>query len=412
MQVDESSIPSLGTDFATSNNVNLKSHAARNLPKWTEDYFAWHARTRKSLNPENWDATKYLILGCFESFKSCGGISDRLKPLPMVLLEAHRHQRLVLIWWERPKALEAFLVPPLDGGLDWRVPDWLKAKLNQEFKGQPKRVTASNFEQGKALLQGGSHLPAVIFRIQTPSAGEDAFAEELKKGSQQSQKPSNDPSELRVPRDGSTYGTVFHGLFRRFFQPVPRIQRLLDQRIKEQHMIPGEYTAVHLRAMYGKRDQRDSQEIIDLAVLGLNCGSSLYPGHPVYFASDTAAAVDAAQMYATMHNLPVVTPNHGDESMFAHNKTNPIHFDKDPDWTTRDAAAYDSTFVDLYMLAQSRCVAYSNGGYGTFGSLLSYESECKMRFFKGSKKVKNCAWMPANEQQQSLAAPNATLVMV
>ena len=185
------------------------------------------------------------------------------------------------------------------------------------------------------------------------------------------------------------------------------MQRLIDEKMKENHLESGEYVAVHLRALYGKRDQRDSQEVIDLAVLGLNCGSSLFPGHPVYFASDTTAAVDAAQVYADMHHLPVAIPKHGGASS-GRIITDPIHFDKDQGWKTRDVTAYDSTFVDLYMLAESRCVAYSNGGYGTFGSLLSYDPDCKMRFFKGSKQVMHCSWTTTDKRTLALAAPNAT----
>jgi hypothetical protein len=396
-------MPQRGTDFT----ISVAENRTKKLPPWMEDYFAWHAETKKKLNPDNWNSTKYLILGCLESFESCGGISDRLKPLPMVLLEAHRHRRLLLIWWERPKALEDFLIPP-SNGLDWRVPAWMKDNLNQKVSGWPKKVTAGKFEQGKTLLQGGSYLVAVFFKIQTPSAGEDAFAEELEPKVGIQAPTINDLSVIQVPRDGSTYQTVFHDLFRRLFQPVPRIQEQIDQQMKEKHLIPGEYTAVHLRAMYGKRDHRNNQEIIDLAVLGLNCGSTLFPGYPVYFASDTAMAVDAAQMYATMHNLSIATSKHSHANITVSNRNNPLHIDKDPDWKTRDPSAYDSTFVDLYMIAQSRCVVYSNGGYGTFGSLLSYNSDCKMRFFKGSKKVKYCSWMSANNQQHTLEAPNVT----
>jgi hypothetical protein len=92
----------------------------------------------------------------------------------------------------------------------------------------------------------------------------------------------------------------------------------------------------------------------------------------------------------------------------SNNINNPIHLDKDPNWRNRSASEYDSTFVDLYMLAESRCVAFSNGGYGTFGSLLSYDSDCKMRFFKGKHKVKKCIWMSANRERHNLTVPNAT----
>jgi hypothetical protein len=176
----------------------------------------------------------------------------------------------------------------------------------------------------------------------------------------------------------------------------------------ERNLIPGQYSAVHLRALYGNRDSRDPQEMVELAALGVNCASNLLPGAPIYFASDTKFAVDSALKYADMHQLPVVsiTDNLGGDNTTV--TADPIHLDKDDEWESRDASAYDSTFIDLYMLAQSRCVTWSNGGYGTFGSLLSYDSECQMRFFKQNKKVKNCAWMSADRKRHNLDVPHAT----
>merc|ERR1712238_338999 len=91
---------------------------------------------------------------------------------------------------------------------------------------------------------------------------------------------------------------------------------------------------------------------------------------------------------------------------------NPIHLDKDINWRNRTASEYDSTFIDLYMLAQSRCVTFSNGGYGTFGSLLSYQSECKMRFFKGRHKTKKCVWINEKGERQTLELPNVTNLVI
>jgi len=73
------------------------------LPQWMEEYFAWHRSTKSSITSSNWNDTHYLILSCFESYDHCGGISDRLRPLPMLVWEAHQSQRLLLIWWNKPK---------------------------------------------------------------------------------------------------------------------------------------------------------------------------------------------------------------------------------------------------------------------------------------------------------------------
>jgi len=409
-----------------NNNMNASTSIDKKkekvLMQWMEEYLAWHRSTKSRISPSNWNSTKYLILSCFESYEQCGGISDRLKPLPMIVWEAYQSQRVLLIWWDKPKPLEEWLVPPNDDnvdGVDWTVPLFLKEELKRE---KPKKVV--NWNNAKQLLRGGHGYIAIAYCIQSPDAGEALYINEqiLLHGNHSA--GSN--------TIGNSYQDVFHHLFRRFFTPSPRLANLIQTKMSNHNLIPGRYSAVHLRAMYGRRDHREYQEIVDLAVLGVNCASNLYPGVPIFFASDTSFAVDSAHAYGRLHNLPIVSLDYNiliennnndtnknnqqqqvttmdeNNNNNSNNINNPIHLDKDPNWRNRSASEYDSTFVDLYMLAESRCVAFSNGGYGTFGSLLSYDSDCKMRFFKGKHKVKKCIWMSANRERHNLTVPNAT----
>jgi len=273
------------------------------------------------------------------------------------------------------------------------------------------------------LRRGGSKYIAIAYCIQSPDAGESWYIDE-----QILHTKSSDGSSANII--GGSYQDVFHHLFRRFFTPSPRLADLLEIKMKNHNLTKGHYSAVHLRAMYGRRDHRDSQELVDLTVLGVNCASNLYPGASIYFASDTSFAVHSAYAYGKLHNLPIVSldyniiKNNGTNNskqkdldpsivklqQMTDENNNPIHLDKDINWRNRTASEYDSTFIDLYMLAESRCVAFSNGGYGTFGSLLSYDSECKMRFFKGRHKIKKCIWMSANRERHKLDVPNATSI--
>ncbi len=420
--LDAPAIRNYFRDFITEDGADKMSHMSLQIkqkhrkgvnstmfPQWLEEYLDWHRGTKNQLTRSNWDATKYLIVGCFETYDNCGGISDRLKPLPMLLWEAYQTHRILLIWWEKPKSLEEWFVPPNygDGGIDWTVPLFLKEEI---LKAQPKIRDSKgvhyldNWKRRDKFRMGSSQQRAVVYKIQSPDAGEEHYVEEqilhAKKSS--GSNFSNDtlassPSSII----GTTYQDVFHQLFRRFFTPSPRLAELLNSKMRQHTLVPGEYTAVHLRALYGNRGHRDFKEAIELAVLGANCASNLYPGTPIYFASDMSFAVDAAHAYGNLHGLPIVSLD-SDPDL---GSTNPIHLDKDPDWKNRSASAYDSTFVDLYLLAESRCVAYSNGGYGLFGSLLSHESECRMRFFKGRKKIKKCTWMNDKFERQGLSLP-------
>ena len=302
------------------------------------------------------------------------------------MLEAYRYKRLLLIWWQKPKPLEDFLVPP-DGGVDWRVPDWLKPRLLSTWEGNEK----TRIKGDKVVIMGMSYgiedadnklknrRRDLVRRLslQIPDGGEDFYAQHK--------------------RSHSTYPQVFHELFRTFFTPVPRLQTLIDSKMKEHNLIPGEYAATHLRAMYGNRKWRDPNETIALSVNGINCASSLYPGAPVYFAADIKFAVEVAREYGRQRHLPVGSLDFLE---------NPIHFDRDPDWRSRQASDYDDTFVDLFMLGQSRCVTHSNGGYGSFGSLLSYDASCNIRYFKGRNiQFQQCSWTNPDGSNETLSPP-------
>ena len=347
-------------------NISLERNS---LPDWMTEYFSWHKKTKASLNETNWNATKYMVMVC-EKKHSCGGISDRLKPLPFAVLEAARYQRLLLIWWIKPKPLEDFFLPP-DDGVDWRVPEWLKS----HFRGS-RSYLASGVEITDLKLR--THTNDIVFRtkVQAPSAGEDYYAK---------QSDAN-----------STYADVSRGLFLEFFKPVPRLASLIERKMKEHNLVAGQYAATHLRAMYGNRKWRHPNETIALTVNGINCASSLLPGAPLYFASDVKFANKVAREYGRQRSLPVASLDFVD---------NPIHFDKDPEWQERDPSVYDDTFIDLFMLSQSRCVAYSNGGYGTFGSLLSYDAKCSMRYFKGRKMVRKCSWTSLDGSKKKVPHP-------
>ena len=135
---------------ATKLGVNLWARSAK-IPVWMKRYFKWHKQQRvHNLNPENWKSMRFLVMECLRHHPKCGGTSDRLvslcrdvltlrkgrrrshflagltqKPLPTLVRLAATTKRLLLIHWTRPCRLEEFLLPPR-GGVDWRVPDWLR----------------------------------------------------------------------------------------------------------------------------------------------------------------------------------------------------------------------------------------------------------------------------------------------
>jgi hypothetical protein len=351
-------------------NATMLGNVSSTLPKWMTDYFAWHKKTRSELNESNWKSTRYLTLSCINK-NSCGGVSDRLRPLPHLMLLAARHKRLLFISWDRPAPLEEFLLPP-DGAnrVDWRVPVWLKNL--RSIRATTAKVTTDLIND----LERRDDLIEIRTTIQTPDAGKSFYESQ--------------------PEADSTYESVFHDLFRAFFTPAPRLAALMDTTMRDHGLVPGQYASAHLRAMLGNRKWRDPHETIKLTVNAINCASELFPGGPVYFAADIKFAVEVAQEYGRQNKLPVATLDFN---------ADPIHFDKDNAWKTRDPSEYDDTFVDLFMLGQSRCVAYSNGGFGIFGQLISYDSNCTVQHFKQRKIRKNCSWTHADGTREDFGVP-------
>lgn len=96
------------------------------IPEWMAQYVTWHQEQRQILdnstisnNTAAINDMKFMVVRCIERQK-CGGLSDRMKPLPFYLMVANLTQRVLLFHWTKPIELENFLMPP-DNGIDWRI---------------------------------------------------------------------------------------------------------------------------------------------------------------------------------------------------------------------------------------------------------------------------------------------------
>lgn len=345
---------------ATSNiAIHSKSKRSRNIPNWLKEYIAWHKEQRKGLTIDNWnkDGRKYLIAQCLEIDNRCGGTADRLKPTPTLLLLAHQFQRILLIRWERPCALEEFLLPP-PNGLDWRVPEWMAPKLGEKPFGMSVR-------QLRFRLKTHNGRDVVVrSRYQSYNGGADYYNEQF-----------NNTNE-------HTFEEAYHDIWHSIFTPAPPLQEEIDSSLNQLSLVPGEYAAAHLRALYAV-DSRPRRIIEQAAINAVNCASQLRPGGPVFFATDSTVAVETVQKYAKSTNRNIIFLIHDQE---------PLHLEK-ANHTNRRASEYYATFVDLYLLGNSRCLAYNVGGFGTWGLLMGYNSSCGM--LHSSRSLQNltqCEW--------------------
>jgi hypothetical protein len=98
-------IPNFTYTSSSHNAISLSTlplwNSSNTLPLWMKDYFQWHALARQKLSLENWNSGRHrprlLVLQCTPGDRKCGGLADRLKPIPLLILAAARNELLFLL---------------------------------------------------------------------------------------------------------------------------------------------------------------------------------------------------------------------------------------------------------------------------------------------------------------------------
>eukprot|EP00797_Seminavis_robusta_P023157 Sro377_g130000.1 n/a (456) ;mRNA; f:17178-18618 len=298
-----------------------------NLPAWMQEYATWHQETRAQLNETNWNTHyRYLVMVARR------GEQDRLKPLPFFLKVAARTNRILLIYWNKP----------LQGGLDWRVPHYMTGSvLSNKARGRKQDIVRL------------ANATVMICEMQANDYGQEWYDD----------------------RDEQL--GMFRHMWHWAFTPAPPIAQRVKDNFDRLGIVPGEYAAAHIRAVYAVKE-RSEKEMTQMTHHAMNCISMLRPGGPFFVASDTAFAVKTAIEYGRSKN---VTVWHNQQWSLPEQ---PLHLDmydaKDPSLVPEDF--YDA-FVDLYLLGSTRCVAHGQGSFGHWGYLLGYNSTCEIRHRRG-----------------------------
>jgi hypothetical protein len=237
--------------------------------------------------------------------------------------------------------------------MNWSVPTWLDPLL--DYKSSPRMTGNSTLPQSNRTL--------VIARDQTHDHGLQFY--------NQAQETENEAG----------FDEVFRDLWNVLFTPAPPVQALLDNNMKELSLLPGLYIAVHVRAMY-RSDKSNDQAMLSNSI---NCASMLKPGWPIYFASDSTNATKNAVQYARNKNATIV---------FRETDSEPLHLDRGGEflersngWRNNTVSDFYSVFVDLYLLGNSGCSTFGVGGFGKWGSRLSYNSSCHVQHSQ-----RRCPW--------------------
>jgi len=186
------------------------------------------------LNQSNWKSFKYLILRYTHEDRKCGGLADRLKPIPYLIRVAAQQKRVFLIRWDRPAKLEEFLLP---NKLDWTVPDLMVVRIEENTVSRGVMISAgewNNFTSSDAdvvVLEG---------RIQDLFGGAEYYS-----------KAVQDPSE--------TYEAIYHKVFRSLIKASPPIEKMVnDKRLSDMLIIQSD-EALNIDK-FGKDDQRSQSE--------------------------------------------------------------------------------------------------------------------------------------------------------
>jgi len=245
---------------------------------------------------------------------------------------------------------------------------------------------------------------------------------------------NNTSSESGAEFDKSKYGfeAVFSRVWRILFTPSPPIQTILRSRLSKLGLVPNEYVSSHLRALYAV-ETRPTDEIHRYTENALACATLIFPGVPIFFASDATVALEHARDFngrvvvdgSTMYNVSkhkgqsielrvvtaamgaTTTPSLGDNtdknSSTATALSQPWHLDS---FLGPTENFYD-TFVDLYLLAMAGCVTYNKGGYGHWGMLIGGHPHCQVRqALVGDMLKRNelCTFRAASETKEAITA--------
>ena len=325
---------------------------AKWIPEWAKDYFAWHRQSTRHRTRTNWKEYKYLVMTCFEG-QICGNVAHRLRPIAGMIRLAYDTNRVLLIHWDSPDPLEKYLEPPAKGhGMDWRVPDYMLAEVRE----------AGTKQQQQTNIQQIVNTAADQDRIfVTTRYNDDLFAEPY----------YNDKlADNEVPVD-----KVFRDFWNVVFKPTFQLKERITEELEvDNGLKPGQYATVHIEYEQKPQTEDEKKKLRDKVENAMNCMSHLRPGGPFLVAAQNHEIAQEAVDYGEQHNVTIVA------AQIAHD-------------TSELPEDLFNSFVEIYFMANTRCVAYGRNGYGQLGYMLGFNHDCRVKY--SGERAEKCEWQDA-----------------
>lgn len=356
-------------------------HSSKDV-EWLRDYLYWHRHMRRTFTNEqlfdnnNPNAPKVLVIYSIASdTHKGGGLTDRLKILGGLLRQSFDQDRLLFIkWFNTPTDLEVFLEPHL---FNWTLPDLLTYKSITSI---PKVRKKSK----RARILRSWPIGIIPF--------EDQFM---------------DP-----------FDTFWHATFR----PSASVQKAIDETMTSLGLQPGQYDAVHCRvnhpAFMGKSKinlERDihghgsfegkfRENALEAAYMGVQCARVAGKNRAstavaaflatqqkenqsqVYFYSDfhplvRAVASDGTNAYSVPSENDTISEKlsklQSETRIVGRVNATISHLQNHGNNVSIDA--FSSTFVDLYVASQARCIGVGVGNFGYLAARIGSRRPCWVR---------------------------------
>ena len=370
------------------------------IPEWMSNYVDWHQDQRRIL-ARNDNATaihemKFMVVRCIEKQK-CGGLSDRLKPLPAYLMIADLTKRVLLFHWTKPARLEAFFQPPVNG-LDWRIEGTPVSEEevrdgrnfvngHTDSFSREVRVLAGILDGGdRAFLQTCKVLNILLDGGQQIVSARDTFNRWRAEPGQSTPSWSEDAYLGWKNGANLTKHELLEDTFRLLFEPSPQLSEAIFDMMNHLDILNTPFDAVQVRAKdpreipldaiqetfdpdrkMSQSQLRDQAWKLDMKENGYQIGSKM----EAYFEKKYKNAIACLRNASNSSDVPVYLAS---DSMYGYNvqktsglpiripswKGDPLHIDSD-EFQGRNPEDFYQTFIDTFVMQKARCYSHSEG---------------------------------------------------